>query len=316
MSETVPLLDIVQTKRQKALSAQKKQSLDERDLIDRAYNQVTADLLLRGEHKEKAVRLKGCGEAFYSKKCRNDGFIAGSVKSFCGENRLCPTCARIRRQEILADISGLIKVINNRPVMGFRWRLLTLTIKTEGRYREAAETALKGFSQLWRGYLKGGRGLPTAAVVHLENAPQTGNVHLHGLFYGPYLNHFELSRRWAKITGSFIVHVKDVRGRDLRRAAGEVLKYMTKFTEVSNEKLVELWRANRRLKLLRRYGLLRKDCLEAWSGEAIVASTKEIKEPICPICGCQDYDYILVNDQGGRAPPLEKLGGFAEIKNA
>ena len=307
MSETVPLLDIVQTKRQNALPARQKQSLNNRDLSDREYNQDTAKLLRRMLYVKKAARLQSCGEVTYNKKCKNDGYVAGTIKNLCGEARICPTCARIRRQEVIADVSERMKIINNKPVMGFRWRLLTLTIKTEGCYREAAEMALKGFSRLWRGCLKGGRSLPTAAVIHLENAPKTGNVHLHGLYYGPYLTQYELSRRWLKITGSFVVHISDVRDADLRRATGEILKYMTKFAEVDNEQLVKLWQANKDLKLFRRFGLFRKDCLEKWSGEKVKDVEKEKEDPICPECGGRDYEKVLIDDQGGRAPPDEDL---------
>ena len=306
-------LDIVQTNRHLPRPMHEKQDLDARDSRDKAYNQETVKVLLRKKLQEKASRVKDCGDAFYERACRNDGLIVGSVRSHCGQDRLCPTCARIRRKELLKDISGHLKIISSRPVSGFNWRILTLPVKTEGQYRKAAGMALRGFSKLWRGLLKGGRGLPTAAIIHLENAPQSGNVHLHCLYYGPYIKQENLSDRWAKLTGSFIVDIRKVKGKDLRAAAGETLKYMTKFTEVENAKLVELWEANKGLKLLRRYGLFRKDCLRAWSGQEVEVAPKEKEDPICPLCGCREYDYILVNDQGGRAPPLDRLAGSAEM---
>ena len=306
MGGNITSLDIVQTNRQK-------QDLDARDDRDKAYNQETVKVLLRKRLHDKASRISDCGYAFYDRACRNDGLIVGSVKSHCGQDRLCPTCARIRRSELLKEVHEHIKIISDKPILGYNWRILTLPVKTDGRYRRAANTALRGFSGLWRTLLKGGKGLSTAAIVHLENGPKTGNVHLHCLYYGPWIDQKELSDRWAKLTGSSVVHIQRVHQRKLRDAAREALKYMTKFMEIDNAKLVEIWEANKGLKLLRRYGLFRKDCLRAWSGQEVAAAPKEKGDPPCPLCGESNYDYLLVNDQGGRAPPLQILAGAVEM---
>ena len=316
ISKYTTSLDVVQPDKHLEVSSERRVDLDARDKEDYAYNQETVKVLLRKKLEGIAGRLKDCGDTFYKRTCRNDGLIVGSVKSHCGQDRLCPTCARIRRNELLEEVLEHIKIISSRPVSKYNWRILTLPVKTDGQYRRAAGVALRGFSKLWRGILKGGQGNPTAAFIHLENAPGTGNVHLHCLYYGPYIRQAVLSDRWAKLTGSFVVDIRAVKGRsiaDLRAAAREVIKYCTKFTAVNNGRLVELWEANKGRRLMMRYGLFRKNCLEAWSGQEIKVTSKEKEDPICPLCGCREYDYILVNDQGGRAPPFERLAGSVEM---
>ena len=305
-------LDMVQLNRQNARSASEKQALKDRDDAARVYNRATVKLLAEKRLLRPAARLKDCGDDFHKVVCKNDGTVIGYQRSHCGLDRLCPTCARIKRSELLKDVHEHIKIISDKPILGYSWRVLTLPVKTDGKYRRAANTALKGFSALWRTLLKGGKGLSTAAIVHLENGPKTGNVHLHCLYYGPWIDQAQLSDRWAKLTGSPVVHVQRVHERNLRDAAREALKYMTKFTEIDNAKLLDIWEANKGLNLLRRYGLFRKDCLEVFSGQLLKKREKREVTHVCPDCGESNYEFVLINDQGGRAPPLEILAGSVE----
>ena len=53
--------------------------------------------------------------------------------------------------------------------------------------------------------------------------------------------------------------------------------------------------------------------MRAWSGREVEVAPKEKGVKPCPLCGESNYDYLLVNDQGGRAPPLQILAGAVEM---
>ena len=304
-------LETVQPNRQ---PAQYEPWQQDQDKQAQAYNANTANLLRQKGLRNIAERLESCGTVFGYWACRHDGTPGRMVKSFCGQDRLCPTCARIRRRRLIDEILQCAGRINSKPVAGFSWRTFTLPVKTDRNYRAAAKTALNAFSKLWRqGLFKGGAGQPVACLLHLENGPQTGNVHLHGLHYGPYVAQSELSVAWSKLTGSSVVDVraavrsegKDVVGEvaehQLRQAIAESVKYLTKFSECSNERLVELWESNKGLKLFRRYGLFRTDVLNRWVPVALVYVESE-PELVCAVCGRSHWAYVSLQS-AGRAPP-------------
>jgi hypothetical protein len=214
----------------------------------------------------------------------------------CGEYRLCPMCAKRRSKELQNEIRPLIRQIEAKPIVGYKWRLFTLTIRTCGNQKEAVALALSAFSKLHRNKLKKPY---TAAIRSMEFGPETGNVHLHVLYYGPYVNQAELSEAWEGLTGAPVVDIRLVggHGQGLYGAVKEVLKYMTNFAKVGDKGLlVRCWLAGKGRRLVQRYGLLfGRTSLERWLGVVLPKppAFKVVDITCCPICGSTDLTTVI-----------------------
>ena len=170
----------------------------------RLYNKGTALELRRRGFVTQAQRLEICGAAFSYVACSNHHHPNSLRQSFCGQPRLCPICAGIERQRLIASHLPKLQLLEqHKPVSGYRLRLLTLTVRTTDyrTSRDAVEAVCKGFSRLWRGLLRGGRGTaPVGAIRAIEAAPRSGNIHAHVLYYGPYVAQAALSDAWEQAT--------------------------------------------------------------------------------------------------------------------
>lgn len=141
--------------------------------------------------------------------------------------------------------------------LDYRWRLITLTIATNGEYDQAVEKISKAFGKLYRKLLKAPG---TAAQRSIEFGPKNGNVHIHCLYFGPYVKANVLREVWCELTGgSYVADLKEV-GKDgeLDTAIKEATKYITKFTESEPAKIVEYERALYKRHSLQRYGSFRQ----------------------------------------------------------
>jgi hypothetical protein len=322
----------------------------QRDGRDRAYRAKVLEKIKLPQWK--AVRYEQCGKV-WQHKCDLCG-DEPEVKTFCEYYRLCPTCARIRANELRDEIiSGIPKiekadrervaraapVVNEanerigrlmallasaRPRRGqtgaiktdirweidsivravrrvrgidardaisalfrakdalrragldkrtigaqlrkarqklkdtldYRWRFLTLTIKTCGRYRWAVKKFMEAFPKIWRKTLKKPG---VAAVRGVEFGPKNGNFHGHTAYFGPHIPKALIAEKWLELTGSYVVDIELVEEREggISGAVEETLKYITKFSEAEPEELEKYVDALRGVVVTQRYGLFR-----------------------------------------------------------
>ena len=220
-------------------------------------------------------------------------------------------CRGLGRAGLGATLADASRALGN--TLDYRWRLLTWTLKTDGRYTLAARKIIADSARLERSILSAPG---TALVRAVEFAPTNGNLHAHGLYYGPFLPETELSAKWMALTGSYVVDVEEVETRKggLSGAVEEVSKYMTDFSKVDPAKLLEYVEAMRGHRMVERYGLFRK-----------VREKKPKKDPIgmvqqvdggwdllydvprCPGCGSAEVVVVELIPPGdlqtGRAGP-------------
>lgn len=110
-------------------------------------------------------------------------------------------------------------------------RLITLTLKPNPDLtpRELLAVANRSWSILWRRYRRkfGPRAVGYAKIVELTKA---GTPHLHIIADVPFIAQRQLAAEWRALTGSYIVDIRKVRGRN--GIAGYLTSYLTKALEV------------------------------------------------------------------------------------
>jgi len=272
------------------------------------YNADTAQTLekLSLNNSKTDQRLRDCGHIDATVRC-NNGHQVQIFRNQCREYRLCPACARRRSKELFGDVWPLINYLEAKPIVGYKWRLITLTTQT-CNHKEAVTLAISAFSKLWRNLLKRPY---VAGIRSLEFGPISGNVHIHLLYYGPFINQADLSQAWGNLTGAQVVDVRlagNGGGIGLKAAVKEVLKYMTNYNKVEDkELLVQCWLASKGRRLVQRYGLLYgRQSLEDWVGTVIPKRPAERVPDAtsCPVCGSTELTTVI----SLRGPPLSLHG--------
>ncbi len=153
--------------------------------------------------------------------------------------------------DIIACLDQARDVINIES--NHTWRHITLTVRTEGKFRHAAEIGRRGMSLLWRRRL---RGAHAAAFAVLQAGPKSGNIHVHVLHYGPWIDQRELCELWTKLTtNSSIVDVRSIGGP---KKLAERLSYVTSFDRMRPRLRVKVWGELRGIRRIESYGALRR----------------------------------------------------------
>lgn len=258
-----------------------------RDLSDQAVrDRVSRELHRRGLVKAWR-RLDTCGEVLGVRVCTKCGSRQVHANR-CGQWRLCPTCARVHSRKVARRLERLRGQVPSRP--GYRWRLLTLPVKTDGQYRRALRVAVDGFSRLWARHLKR---LGAGAYRTVEFGELRGNAHAHVLYYGPWVDQRDLSRWWEAETGSYVVDVRQVGKRgDFAGAVAEVCKYICKMSSAPPDRAVDLFVAMKGSRMAQAYGVL--------FGRGLESEAVEV-EPCA--CGCTAWVYIYGLPDQPRGPP-------------
>lgn len=212
------------------------------------------------------------------------------------------------------------KVINSTTFRrGWRTKMITFTIPTNGDYEAGLKKINAAMVEIWEKQLrrdpagmritKNRKGVQVASgmMTALEFGPKTGNIHVHCLYFGPYIprrnvyvlmgRRIEMRREtqseerdlvnqgavlvteglkdaWERLTGAFIVDVRPADKNSLR----EVLKYFTKVGEVSPAKLVEFGALMGKRRRIRTYGVFFDPQLEALADDEAMAGKE------CPTC--------------------------------
>lgn len=153
------------------------------------------------------------------------------------KTRGCPSCARVYAIRVADKYEYLIKAMkhHNRFKKGWTLKVLTVTLAHNGTVRERVDRIHAAFTQLWKEVYKPYR--ECGAIASLEIAT-IEHVHLHILFYGPYINQKHISKVWKEITGdSDNVWIEAVKG-DVRRQVEYITKYIAKGLEDTDPSLL------------------------------------------------------------------------------
>jgi hypothetical protein len=232
--------------------------------------------------------------------------------------RICPRCAKRLagdlREKYEAVIEHVLQEQGWKVQRGWRMRHVTLTARYElapesGEHVvELLNAARDAFHATW-GECKG-----AGAVASIEVGEQGHKWHVHMLVWGPFVSHAELSEVWRRLTGCSVVWLRECGAtlEEARGVAGEVLKYATKFVDLSPEMLVSLHVALKGRRRVRSWG-------------SFYASGVEVeREPeTCEVCGARmvltpewviearmrwleaggRLNLTVANKSSGRSPP-------------
>lgn len=282
-----------------------------RDLEDDRARAAVVKELRRQKYTKHAKRLEDCGAVIGVRHCL-DCAHSQSVKSRCDLWQMCPTCCRRRGRVLAAELMKHKKLVETDPNTGKRpphqkkwiWRMITLPVKNMHDPQHDLKRLGRSFAKLWRSFL--GKQPGTAAFRSIEFGALNGTVHMHVLYYGPWVSQRKLSARWLKLTGDSFV--TDVRAIDDRKGKGvkEVAKYAVKLFAVPPAKVIKFWREIRGKHCTQRYGALRGLRPKPQKDENGNRIEKEFYLD-CEMCGSIRYHYTAV-DAAGNIKNLDKKG--------
>jgi len=153
--------------------------------------------------------------------------------------RTCPSCAKEYSEKIYREILEVVRRLKITDTC--KLRMITLGYGTKKGMREGAKEASKALGKIWRSYLRprlnpGKRPAQygeAGAFASIEFGAKNNSVHLHVLYYGPWIDREKLQERWKKLTGSWYVDVRVCRGA---KGIREVIKYISKGVVGNNYK--------------------------------------------------------------------------------
>ena len=300
----------------------------DRDREDEKCRKRVVAELRRQNFTREADRVEGCQRVLGIRHCL-DCTHDQKVTTHCGMWQLCPTCCRSRGKKIAGQLYADKEEV--KPAPGHAFRLLTLPVRTVGSHGAAVKRIGKAFSKLWNTFLNppvyryvaedgrtGGafeQKAPARALAReyggqVKQSPRypaagafrvtefgalNGNVHLHVIYFGPWVDQGGLKRAWLDCTGdSYIVYVQ--RARNFK----EVAKYAVKMFSVGAKDQVTFWQSVRGKHTTQRYGVLRKKA----KGER-----EKTESLTCEVCGSDRYHYTAV-DKDGIISHLTATKGF------
>ncbi len=198
-------------------------------------NQEQAQHLWRLGLQAKAHRLASCGRFGQRVECENGHSYYQGFR--CGQ-RFCRRCAPSLAAELFELHADLEKFCKRRQ--GWVIALLDFTVKNTGRLPDAkfSRAVNCAVRRLMHKLLRGVKGWGYLWVDELGF--DGTNLHVHGIYYGPYLDQRVISQAWLKETGdSFIVYIQKAR-RGFRPALWHHLKYVNKPPSNDPRRLAEL----------------------------------------------------------------------------
>lgn len=205
-----------------------------------------------------AWRYARCGSDFvglfaYCPDCEqaSPDFYAKPITTSC-MLRICPDCADLLAAPIRDRYRPVIEHVFANMKPGWSLKHITLTRSvgldedTGGIARAIMDQAMEWCEQM---ILKH----DGAGVIATEEVGETGQkYHVHIIAYSPFIRQGDMSRAWEAITGDPVVWARRFESAD--EAIREGLKYVTKFTALSPDQLVQLHTALKGTRRIRSRG--------------------------------------------------------------
>ena len=254
-----------------------------------------------------------CGKPTFSAEIATSGF-----RPSC-DSRICPRCARKRSIKNLLLVHKAIDTLTPAAAAQGgrrRWRMITITArydKTDPDFFnvQSFKRRIKGLKKTWRGAwreiaLKDNK---AGAFAGVEIAG-TGNIHMHILHHGKYIDNKWLQAICESIW-SGVGHI-DIRllsdKKDIKKQVYEVVKYSMKSAGLSGEKwftqpkkcinpkLAALWEISTRYaRLNERYGFFREVKVTDKDKEDFFKDQHKTDKNYCTNCGCTHFNTIVVS---------------------
>jgi hypothetical protein len=233
-----------------------------------------------------ASQVAGCGSWLHIREWELSGESRLRNANFCKRFLICPCCAARRASKLCTAYENKIAVVQDMnpgliPVM------ITLTIRNgpdlAERLRHLKESWTRMMAAKRKGASASGRheliefnkvlGSIRAIEVTWNKKAQEWHPHIHVFaLVTEYINPFHLSAEWQRFTGdSMIVDVRKCKN-GIRAGLTEVLKYVSKPSELSPELLFELYESAKGSRFVDPQGCLRgvpEPCIDSDDDEGL-----------------------------------------------
>jgi len=153
----------------------------------------------------------------------------------------------------LEEIQFQLKKENN-----YTWKFITLSLKPSPDLEHDIDKIGNSFNNLWRTYLN----VPGVSGFKIIQVGSNKNVHIHLLYFGPFVCFSELKDMWLNYTGdSNIVNIKSIDSKPQEKIESlkKRINYQLKYPEIDTELLVEWFKATKGKHLIKSYGQLKKE---------------------------------------------------------
>lgn len=234
------------------------QSLNDRNLTRRKAYTV----------KRQIARLKECGNFLTLREwLEHDNQVTLKKGNFCMNHLMCRTCAIRRAAKVVAAYQVKVNHVldehkNLMPVM------VTLSLKNTENLEEGTSRIRKAITQMMadrRRHINNPRNPSvewnkvqgSIKALEVTNKGRGWHPHFHVMcLIDEYIDQKKLSKEWQKYTGdSYIVDVRKL--TNIEEGLYEVLKYITKFSELSPSQIADLHLVLGGKRLVDPQGLLR-----------------------------------------------------------
>lgn len=188
---------------------------------------AVAEWLKANESERAGAKLLNCRKRGMVLTCLN-GHRWG-VRIRC-DLRICPECLK-RLGKKVWDIRARDMNAVSRGKRGWSWKMLTLTLRCpeDGWTKDGLRDRIKRIWESARALFREFYLIHSmSGLVGVTEVGMGGNVHIHAIVWGPYVDQGTLSARWLEVTkDSKVVDVRRVKG-SLKGALAYVGKYLSK----------------------------------------------------------------------------------------
>jgi len=214
------------------------------------------------DHEWTTIACSHCGDDF-------------KVPIYCGD-RFCPICSPRRLGRTRRRLDWLAK--NADVPFGMGFKMLTLTIRSEGDLHKMVRSLLKSFRRMrqrafWKNNVDGG-----AFVVEIKRGAYGWHAHIHCVIVSHYMSFDTIKKLWQKVSTG---HGVDIRARTSSESIHYMCKYMAK-PPLDEETLRLVNGALKGTRLFSPFG----------SWYSLNATYEQIK-PCCQKCGSQGFIPLL-----------------------
>lgn len=302
ISKARPLADVM------AAFGQEKKAKQDAEWSDLGERGRTAQLLHSAGLRSKANRYADCRRKGRRRVCSQNPDHKFYRRFSCGL-RFCVECAAMCHALLLRRYLLLLLAFARSQPIKPGYTLAKINFTTRSADEVPTPGSIRAFNAALRKTLK--RCIPKGSAFGVlwvdEFGPEKGgqreirqargfNLHAHGLYYGPYLNWSQVRAGWSEVTNSEGngFWVKGIKGwrvnfeRGMRRALGQLLRYVSKPQAQTPERIAALERAFAGVRRVHSLGLFyRLPKVESSSADETVEATGE--KDRCPLCGGAFY---------------------------